>query len=463
MRRSTGIALSLSLLSLFFSLTKECALTLITVSQPHHSRAMLPRVSRGQNAPVPKRYSALTNPVVKRSSDDSATTANYVFVGRSTPPLPGRDSAAGVAAAADDAPIMGQPRMIRPSIGSDDFSGNASLYSLAAAGGVATSLAQPSAMNGGSARRGGAQPHASRQGSISTSALGSFGIEGVKTGEEVVVSETERRQPRKVGPTDSNRDERRIRSLQAEVRALNEKLKRSQAARLRQKELLGLMLAEGEARRELELTFCFDSHSAPSWRLANSIARSAHKALTTSRSAFDKQVQVLQGRITEFRSALEAEQRRNDVAAREELEAKRRAEEARAKQVKGEVDQLKAELGEQQTRAAREKVLLESSLADTQNQLRQSEEANRKLLEKTTEDMLLVAQCRLFVKSVCQPGFNVVKGVGLEPVDKDRMEPTGFVLVPLVVLLHGYTLLPPEDRKSVIDHYESKAAAMTAS
>lgn len=68
---------------------------------------------------------------------------------------------------------------------------------------------------------------------------------------------------------------------------------------------------------------------------------------------------------------------------------------------------------------------------------------------------VLVQQVRLFVQLICRPDFYVVKDASLEPVDKHRPGPTGFVLVPLTVLLQGYTLLSVDERHGLIEFYQT--------
>ncbi|EKF32420.1 hypothetical protein MOQ_003719 [Trypanosoma cruzi marinkellei] len=99
---------------------------------------------------------------------------------------------------------------------------------------------------------------------------------------------------------------------------------------------------------------------------------------------------------------------------------------------------------------------LELDLMRTQAQL---QGVNRELTEvqnSITASDALMQQVRLFMHMVCQPDFYVVKDRSLQPVDKNRPEPTGFVLVPLAVLLQGYTLLLPGDRQDLIESYRAR-------
>eukprot|EP00756_Hemistasia_phaeocysticola_P014909 Hpha_TRINITY_DN15371_c1_g1::TRINITY_DN15371_c1_g1_i1::g.92288::m.92288 len=67
-------------------------------------------------------------------------------------------------------------------------------------------------------------------------------------------------------------------------------------------------------------------------------------------------------------------------------------------------------------------------------------------------------QFQEYVMKICQPHFAVVKDDSLCPVNVSGFQVTeGYVLVPLILLLEGYALLPPQ-LKSVIDAKSSKLA-----
>ncbi|CAJ1036149.1 hypothetical protein, conserved [Leishmania lindenbergi] len=125
-----------------------------------------------------------------------------------------------------------------------------------------------------------------------------------------------------------------------------------------------------------------------------------------------------------------------------------------------EADLLHTELETLRQSFASQQRSLEEKLKQTQSTLQSTQSELNRHLQERDQHNYLVAQCRLFIKQVCQPGFSVVKGPSLEPVEKDRPEPTGFVLVPLVVLLHGYALLPEGDRQAMIDYYDGRAKSL---
>eukprot|EP01065_Artemidia_motanka_P045373 TRINITY_DN6653_c0_g1_i3.p1 TRINITY_DN6653_c0_g1~~TRINITY_DN6653_c0_g1_i3.p1 ORF type:complete len:570 (+),score=205.31 TRINITY_DN6653_c0_g1_i3:66-1775(+) len=67
-------------------------------------------------------------------------------------------------------------------------------------------------------------------------------------------------------------------------------------------------------------------------------------------------------------------------------------------------------------------------------------------------------QFQEYVLKICQPHFAVVKDESLCPVNVSGFQVTeGYVLVPLILLLEGYALLPPQ-LKMVIDAKSSKLA-----
>ena len=61
-----------------------------------------------------------------------------------------------------------------------------------------------------------------------------------------------------------------------------------------------------------------------------------------------------------------------------------------------------------------------------------------------------------YITKICQPHFAVVKDESLTPVNISGFQVTeGHVLVPLILLLEGYALLPPQ-LKSAIDNKSNK-------
>jgi hypothetical protein len=61
----------------------------------------------------------------------------------------------------------------------------------------------------------------------------------------------------------------------------------------------------------------------------------------------------------------------------------------------------------------------------------------------------------MYIVKICQPQFSVVKDEALTPVGPGQSQDGAFVLVPLPLMLEGYTLLPGEMKKKIADDYES--------
>nr|CCC93788.1 conserved hypothetical protein [Trypanosoma congolense IL3000] len=99
---------------------------------------------------------------------------------------------------------------------------------------------------------------------------------------------------------------------------------------------------------------------------------------------------------------------------------------------------------------------LTADIMDTQKQLHDANKKIKELLDDSATADTLVQQTRLFVQMVCQPDFHVVKDTSLEPVDRDRDVPSGFVLVPLTVMLQGYSLLPATNREDLVLSYQHR-------
>ncbi|EAN78062.1 uncharacterized protein TEOVI_000880700 [Trypanosoma equiperdum] len=99
---------------------------------------------------------------------------------------------------------------------------------------------------------------------------------------------------------------------------------------------------------------------------------------------------------------------------------------------------------------------LTADIMDKQEQIHQANKKLKELSDEAAARDILVQQVRLFVQMVCQPDFHVVKDTSLQPVDRSRTEPTGFVLVPLTLMLQGYSLLSNEDRDDLVELYRQR-------
>lgn len=297
----------------------------------------------------------------------------------------------------------------------------------------------------------------------------SLGIEGVQTGEEVTVEATVVRRRSNVTGSSAGGGggaheavqlqqlRRQLEKGSADVKAMAAANRRQKQEQQQHKAAFAIQLGESEARlrhvqahllsRERLLSECLTGVVA---KLHREIDAQVAVALATARAHSSER-------------ATWAEER---AALLKELEAARAAAanqpvvDAAGAANDEEVDQLRAQLETLRRLTAEQLRSLEERLTGTQTELQAASAELARYRQERDRQNFLVAQCRLFIQHVCQPGFSVVKGPSLEPVEKERPEPTGFVLVPLTVLLHGYALLPEGDRQAVIDHYDGKAKAL---
>lgn len=148
----------------------------------------------------------------------------------------------------------------------------------------------------------------------------------------------------------------------------------------------------------------------------------------------------------------------NQMDMQKEMDAlKHELEEARALMavVKEESTRLRKENDESACSSSMLVNQLTTDLMRTQEQLQAAKRDLTAAQKKITDTDALVQQVQLFVHLICRPDFHVVKDASLQPVERNRPEPTGFVLVPLTVMLQGYTLLSVEDRRNLIESYQT--------
>lgn len=285
-------------------------------------------------------------------------------------------------------------------------------------------------------------------------------VEGVRTGEEVVVEPTV---PRKRGSTehDGGGDledgnlRRQLARERAEVRALTQKLQQKSTKGQRARAQLQLALDEAAARRVLE-DAAWLGREAVLWSLTVHAIQEGPSVVAQAQQDLERAKVGLQRSFDAQNTA--AELARANLAST--LEALKKQQESERDQWAQDLAAARSELERERERLSLEKQQVECELAGAR-------ETHRKVIDElrakdAARDVegFLVAQCRLFIKHICQPGFNVVKGTSLEPVDRDRSEPSGYVLVPLPTLLHGYALLPEKERRDVIEHYEKQGKAL---
>lgn len=296
-------------------------------------------------------------------------------------------------------------------------------------------------------------------GQVPSSSL-ALGVEGTRTGEEVVVECTgPRRRSGETAGTAGVSDSGQILQLRRQLEKTlatnktlsraNGKLKQDQGAAYAR---LLRCFEELDARRTLEgaqaavrerihcecLVATFRQIIAAEKKDQQSWKEEAADVLNSEKTKWKAQMDHLHAKLEEANSHLLNS--RSAVASTDELSAR--------------VLTLQEELGKVQQSLVLQQKRHEEESAQWQRFIQEKNKDLEKVTHEASDNMLLVTQCRLFIHQVCQPGFSVVKGVSMEPVDKDRSEPTGYVLVPLTVLLHGYTLLPEGERRGMIEHYD---------
>ncbi|GET93271.1 hypothetical protein, conserved [Leishmania tarentolae] len=293
----------------------------------------------------------------------------------------------------------------------------------------------------------------------------SLEIEGVQTGEEVAVEVTTARVRNSTSSfSHDSHDAAQLQKLRRQLVKVTADLKASINTNRRQKQ---------EHRQQLAEWLVLSNESDARLRNVQSNQASREQLLCSELSAAIKHLlaklkaQALKGREADGAHAAEkAEWEAKHTALLRKLEDERAALATQltstnlADTKSEEADKLRAELEDLRRSAADQQRSLEEKLMQTQSTLQAKQSELNRYLQERDQNNYLVAQCRLFIQQVCQPGFSVVKGPSLEPVEKQRPEPTGFVLVPLSVLLYGYALLPEGDRQALIDHYDDKVKSL---
>jgi chromosome segregation ATPase len=154
--------------------------------------------------------------------------------------------------------------------------------------------------------------------------------------------------------------------------------------------------------------------------------------LEAMRLSMQSQIDSLRSEGKQLRDAGDAAERKFSAASREAA--------AKSERMREEMDSMRAD----QVRVKDERDRLENEV-------------------KSRDEMLndwktRIEQCRKYIVKICQPSFTVVKDESLTPMGQDDKDGGGFVLVPLSLMLEGYTLLPPDMKKKIADDYESAKA-----
>lgn len=313
---------------------------------------------------------------------------------------------------------------------------------------------------------------------------GGMMIEGSKTGEEKLVSAVERRvstAPSSNAPLDNgierpppaavNRDALRLKKLEAELRKVQELLKK----RTGEKED-----AERKAQDFEELLSSTTRRLSEREMALQQELRQKQLLIDQARAAAAELEQKLR-RYEEEQAAQADGSRANADRHNEELRNLRVQMETLRKDMQHQVDRLKADAKHMQdSNTALQRSLQDANAAaasreQTMERERSSMQADCAKLAADAEilreelrqrDRTLdewrsnIDQCRHYIVKICQPQFAVVKDESLVPVAAGQ--DGGFVLVPLHLMLEGYTLLPGDMKKKIAEEYESNKKMPTA-
>ncbi len=321
----------------------------------------------------------------------------------------------------------------------------------------------------------------------SSNNLGGFLISGQKTGEEKFVSATDVRRPqdentnadlqaRRVNQrTASNAattDAERIRKLEQELRKSQETVRKKSAEiesmREKQKQALADLSAKHDKERLEALEAQKQQHDEAAKALIlqvdklngqvarlqvdlktksaeeNEAARRRDGELSASTKLWASERGVLQTEIDKLRKQLQSETERNGQLASEARTAALNLETAKSDWARLE-QQLRAEL------------------AAALKEIRELKATIEQQRENVAEWERRVKACNSFILQICQPKFSVVK-------DDEKLTPmsqaeaaaaagqaggaSGFVLVPLVLMLDAYELLPKDAKQTIATKYE---------
>lgn len=302
-------------------------------------------------------------------------------------------------------------------------------------------------------------------------------IEGSRTGEEKQISAVERRESVPTKPSTpldngvakenlNNKDLLKIKKLEAEIKKLQELLKRRTLEKedaTRRAEDFQHLLDETSRKlseREVELQGVIRQRTgeleASKIEIASLLARLKQYEMEQSslengsKSAADRhaaELKQLQAQLERVRSEMLAQMEASRIETRQQKDINATLEKKLAA--------ASAESAARESKLEKENSSLRadvSRLMSECDQLKTDMKSREKSLEEWKQR---IDQCRNYIVKICQPQFAVVKDDSLVPVQPGTQEAGGFVLVPLSLMLEGYTLLPQDMKKKIADEYES--------
>lgn len=319
----------------------------------------------------------------------------------------------------------------------------------------------------------------------SSSSLNMMMISGAKTGEEKYVSATEVRRPQDENAAAADAQARRVNRATAgasteadRIRKLEQELRKSQelvrkkaaeleAANAKNKQAVADLAAKHDRERLDALEAQKQQHDAAAKALLlqvdsltgqvgrlngelkqrtaedNEASRRRESELAASTTLWASERQMMQAELEKLRKQLQEEKDKNGRLTGELRGAKTELETARGDWARLE-QQLRTEL------AAAQREIRE--LRATVEQQRDNVEAWEKR----------VNSCNSFILRICQPKFSVVKDdEKLTPMSQQEAAAaagsggaSGFVLVPLTLMLDAYELLPRDAKQTIATKYE---------
>ncbi|KAG8343380.1 hypothetical protein TRVL_05793 [Trypanosoma vivax] len=280
-------------------------------------------------------------------------------------------------------------------------------------------------------------------------------VEGVRTGEERVLPKESDKQRRCSDELDSAN--RRVQQLGIELQQALEKLRQKAVHEQKLKRMVSiyeLRLEEAATRQHLIVEGLFLS-MAMCWSYWSGRSGDLRRVLDQLESERDEAASALKSARAENMQLVD--KLRDCDAFRLEngglkLQVSRLEDEV--KRLRAVVSKMEWDRGENELSFSSKQCKLESDLMRAQEEVQRLSCKLKEAQDEKTALDVMTEQVRLFVQLICQPNFFVVKDATLQPVDRNRAEPTGYVLVPLTVLLQGFSLLPTDDRDAVIESYK---------
>lgn len=317
----------------------------------------------------------------------------------------------------------------------------------------------------------------------SNSMMGPMVIEGSRTGEEKLVSLVDKREAVSVKPStpmesssrggggdgQAARDAMRLKKLEGEIKKLQEMARKrtseKEEADRRAEEYQGLLNESNRrtSERELELQTEIKDRGEEIQTLRSDVER-ANARLKRSAEELANRESGSKAADLKLRDLADVQQRLDAMRSAMQQQIDSLKAEGKLLREAGEAAESKFSAASREAAVRNER--LQSEIATMRaDQVRVTDERDRLSTElKSREETLnewktRIDQCRKYIVKICQPSFTVVKDESLTPIGPEDKDGGGFVLVPLALMLEGYTLLPTDMKKKIADDYETTKAS----